>query len=34
MRLSKRTILALGIIVLLVGLLAAAPQGKAPAKGQ
>ena len=34
MRLSKRTTLALGVVALLAGLLAAAPQGKAPAKGQ
>jgi photosystem II stability/assembly factor-like uncharacterized protein len=34
MHLSKHTILSLGVVALLVGLLAAAPQGKAPAKGQ
>ncbi len=34
MHLSKRTTLALGVIALLVGFLAAAPQGKAPAKAQ
>jgi photosystem II stability/assembly factor-like uncharacterized protein len=34
MRLSKRTILALGVVAVLAGLLAAAPPGKAPAKGQ
>jgi photosystem II stability/assembly factor-like uncharacterized protein len=34
MHLSKRSVLALGVVALLAGLLAAAPQGKAPAKGQ
>ena len=34
MRLSKHTILALGVVALLVGFLAAVPQGKAPSKGQ
>jgi photosystem II stability/assembly factor-like uncharacterized protein len=34
MCLSKRSLFALAVVVILVGLLAAAPQGKAPAKGQ
>ncbi|NTV81673.1 MAG: hypothetical protein HGA24_09660, partial [Candidatus Aminicenantes bacterium] len=34
MRLSKRSVIALAVVVVLAGLLAASPQGKAPAKGQ